>query len=454
MNQVDAIQITSNDRAPLPPVAKGAPIVGNALDMARDPADFFVRMYQQYGPIFRIKILKDSYTVLAGPEANLFMAKYSKQLLRSREFWQGMVSEFGASKLLVSEDGDTHTQLRRVMKRGFARSALDGRFQELIRITEGILDEQWQPGNDVFVVQAMQRMVTEQLGMLMMNQSPGAHVDDIRTFIKRVLEVRVTKQRPAFYLKAPSYRRAKARCLALGQSIIDQHQPDPESPTYFLDDLLQASAADKGLIPDSDLVSEVLSPYFAGLDTVANTTSAMVYELLKHPEILVKLEAEAGAIFAGGEITPKTVRDEMPISYGVLMETLRLHPIAVAAMRNATQDFLFHGYQIREGEPLYMATTVSHFLPRFYEDPDVFDIERFHKPRAEHRQPGAFAPFGLGPHACLGAGLAETLIMLSMATLIHRRTLRLNPVDYQMKLSVAPTPGPEMKFKVRVIGQR
>ena len=101
-----------------------------------------------------------------------------------------------------------------------------------------------------------------------------------------------------------------------------------------------------------------------------------------------------------------------------------------------------------------MATAVSHFLPEFYPDPYTFDIERYRKPRIEHRKPGAYAPFGLGPHTCLGAGMAEVLMMLGMGRLFYQLDMALSPPDYDLKLDVAPTPGPESKFKILVKGRR
>lgn len=51
----------------------GIPVIGNALAMAKDPAKFFVDCYRKHGPVFRIQILGNTYTVLAGAEAATFM---------------------------------------------------------------------------------------------------------------------------------------------------------------------------------------------------------------------------------------------------------------------------------------------------------------------------------------------------------------------------------------------
>src|SRR4029077_11387830 len=91
---------------------------------------------------------------------------------------------------------------------------------------------------------------------------------------------------------------------------------------------------------------------------------------------------------------------------------------------------------VEKDEPLFIAITVSHFLEQFYSIPTKFDITRFAPPRNEHKQAGAFAPFSLGDHTCLGVSIAEVQIALTMATLFHRLQMELAPSDYQMRMKV------------------
>jgi cytochrome P450 len=160
-----------------------------------------------------------------------------------------------------------------------------------------------------------------------------------------------------------------------------------------------------------------------------------------------------GQHFAAGPLAEAGLRS-MPALHGLVMETLRLYPIAILAMRYTNKTFTFAGCQVDADSPVYMATTVTHLMPEFFPEPEKFDITRYAPPRSEHRKPGAFAPFGLGPHTCLGAGMAEVQMMLTMATLLNRLDLELDPPDYTLKTIVNPAPGPEYGFKVRVIGRR
>ena len=441
-----------------PPLVDGTPLIGNTLSMARDPAAFFVSCYRQYGPAFRVRVLGREQTVIAGPEAAVFMGTaQGRECLRSKEFWEGLTSEYGAQRTITGEDGEVHKQLRSVLRRGYSRQAIEGRYDQVVAITEAALDRDWKPGAKVPVVPAMQYMVVDQLGILLTGEAPREYVEDIRLLITVILNVLVTKQRPRALLWDPRYRHAKARVNELGQAMIADRRaralPVPEQRT-LIDDIMAANVERPDLFPDSDLVLALTGPYLAGLDTVANTLAATVYAVLKHPEVLARVNQEADALFAGGVVDEKTLTTTIPAINGAISEAMRLYPIAVAQMRTATQDFEFEGTQIEADELLYVATSVPHFMDEFYPDPYRFDIDRYAKPRAEDRAPGAYSPFGRGQHLCLGKSLAEVQMALTIATLFHRRVLRLPTPDYTLKTKTAPTPGPSRRFAVRVAGRR
>lgn len=441
------------------PLVRGLPLLGSVFAMARDPARFFVDAYRKYGPVFRVRLVNQTYTVIAGVEAANFMGtREGKECLRSKEFWQGLVEEYGATRTLVGEDGETHKQLREIMKRGYSRDSIRGRYNELVEITDGAMRRDWLPGTEVPVVEAMQYMVVDQLGTILTGSAPLEYVKDIRTTILYILNVLVTRQRPKILLKRPQYKKAKARVFELGERMIAEMRAGlaskPADERNLIDDILQANVDHPEIMPDSDLVLTVTGPYVAGLDTVANTTAAIVYTVLKHPDVHARVLQEVDALFATGTIDEDALMKRIPSLQGAIMETMRLYPIAVAQMRTATRDFRFAGHLIRAGELLYVGTSVPHFMHEFYPDPEKFDIDRYAKPRAEHMQSGAYSPYGRGPHTCLGKSLAEVQIALSMARLFHRLDLELESENYVLKTKTAPTPGPAMDFKVRVRGYR
>ncbi|MFP5307671.1 MAG: cytochrome P450 [Gammaproteobacteria bacterium] len=441
------------------PHVAGWPIIGSLPGMAKDPARFFLDCYRKYGPVFRLDILGQKYVTIAGVEAANFLGtREGKECLRSKEFWQGLVAEYGATRILTGEDGESHKQLRDIMRRGYSKESIKGRYNELVAITDRVIERDWKTGQKVPVVQAMQYMVVDQLGTILTGAAPLEYVKDIRTTILYILNVLVTRQRPKILLKRPEYRKAKSRVFELGRKMIEQARARygkvPDEEKNLIDDVFAAHMETPEIMPASDLIVTLTGPYVAGLDTVANTTAAIVYTVLKHPEVKARVLAEVDALFADGTIQEEDLLKRIPALQGAIMETMRLYPIAVAQMRTATKDFVFEGHLIREGEMVYIGTSVPHFMEEYFPSPWTFDIDRYAKPRAEHLQSGAYSPFGRGPHTCLGKSLAEVQIALSMARLFYRLDLELDPPGYVLKTKTAPTPGPAMDFRVRVKGYR
>jgi cytochrome P450 len=313
---------TTAVRAPRAAFVRGLPFIGNVWEMGTDPGAFFVKCYREAGPIFRIRLFNKPYTVLAGPEANRFIAREGDTHLRSKEFWQEFVDEFGAKKNLVNTDGEMHDKIRKVLKRGYGRASISGGYQEIIDITDRILQDEWQPGQRLRVVPAMQRLAAEQLGIMVAGRAPGESVDDLRVFIRYALNVLVVHMRPRIMLRMPDYRRAKKRIFELGQRMIDSYDPgrvDPKQPT-LIDDIMAAAKQDETLFEGGELMMAVLGPYFAGLDTVANTTSAMLYAVLKHRDVHEQVLAEVDRVFAAGPVTPESLRT-MPVFHGACIRS-------------------------------------------------------------------------------------------------------------------------------------
>ncbi|MBI4940222.1 MAG: cytochrome P450 [Actinobacteria bacterium] len=440
-----------------PPAVRGLPLLGNLPGLANDPAAFLVRCYREYGPVFRIRVLNRNVTVLAGPDLARFMgSREGRTALRSKEVWQGLVDEYGARTSVLGADGAEHRRLRDLMRRGYSREALAGRMGDLVGITDQCLDQGWPAGGRVPVVEALQRLVVTQLGTLLTGRVPLDYVEDIRTTILTILNVHVVKQRPAVMLRLPRYQRAKARVVELSDLMIAEHAARPPHAAHertLVDDLMDAHADDPDLLSRNELVVALTGPYVAGLDTVANTLGGLVYLVLKHPDVLRRIRAESDEAFGAGPVGDDLV-ERLPATHGAVQEAMRLYPIAVAQPRVANRDFEYAGHTVLEGEDVYCAITVPHFLEEFFPDPGRFDIDRYTDERREHARPGAYAPFGKGPHTCLGKGIADVQMTVTAARLFHRLELALDPPDYTLRRKAVPTPGPASSFRVRVAGHR
>ena len=439
------------------PLVKGIPFIGSTFEMAKDPAAFFVRAYRDYGPVYQVNVFGRKQYVIAGVEsAKLMSTKKGRDGLRSKEFWQDFVDHFGASKTLTQIDGEEHRKMRTIMRKGFSREAAAGKYHMLTDIGDKSITRDWKQGDSIPVVEAFQYMIVQMIGEMMSGDAPLEYVKDIRTNILFLLNTLVARVRPKFFLKSPKFKKASKRVDELGEKLIAQFKAYADSgelPDNLLGDVYQAHIDDPEFVQARDLSVLLTGPYVAGLDTVANTVAAATYGILKTPGVLEKVQKEADDLYSKETITEMDIRN---LSYiqGCLKEAMRLWPIAVAQMRTTNHDMEFEGYLIPKDDLIFIGTSVPHFMDEYFPNPLDFDPERFNEERKEHMKPGVYAPFGRGPHSCLGQNLAEVLMGVIIARVFHRLNLSLDPQNYVLKTKSAPTPGPAMSFAVAVNSER
>ncbi len=435
------------------PIARGLPFVGNALSMARDIRGFLTSQYIELGPVFGIRMLHRRFTVLAGVEANRFLMNEGVRHFRSFEFWKDIVTRYGASRSVISSDGPDHATLRKTLRRGYSRQYAADRISDLADIARQETAA-WPLSRAWPVVPALQRIAGKQVGTLVGGVSPHRYIEDLDYFVY-VLQTSRFRARPALWSRR--FRRAAERMHELYLEVMAQHTGENRNRNGdkrdLIDDVLDLHESDPQFLPEADLKVNVLGPFLVALHTVAATCAFMLYALLKHPELLAQVQSEADHLFAGGEPTREGLRS-LNATHRTAMETMRMYPVAPVLIRTVTNSFEFAGYRIPAGENVIIATSVPHYLPEHFPEPERFDIERYTPERAEHRQPEVYAPFGLGAHRCLGSGFAEVQIAVTMATILHEAEFELVPVDYTLRTAMLPFLSPNKSFRVRVVRRR
>ncbi len=437
----------------LPPHANGLPFLGNALQMRVDPLGYFVRLYHQHGSVFRITLLGQTYTVMAGIEANRFLAREGDTYFSSENLFGGLAGELGSSKIMVAMDGPTHRYHRKLQQRGFSRGAFMARIPDVIRMTADAA-RAWKPGELVPLFPTFQRMITDQLGAVMLNFPIGERFDDLYTMTLTAMRVHVLKSHPGFLLRRSKYVQARERMLSYSRDILKWHRENPpvNRAPDLIDDMLNSVDENGDPIPEDMLIGSITGGYFAGMDTVSSTASYFLYAILKHPGLLARVLDEVDALFEGDSFGADAFR-KMTVLHNTAVETLRYYPIAPFTPRTVVQPFDFGGYHFAVGTEVYVAQTITHFLPEYYPNPNTFDPDRYERPD-QPKAAQVYAPFTLGAHTCLGAGWAEAHLMIVIAALLRTTVFRLNPRDPDAQIYGAPLPNPGRKFGVEVLGPR
>jgi cytochrome P450 len=443
------------ENAPKPPLVPGLPFIGIAHKLFRDPLAYFVGLYHQYGPIFRIKLFDRDITVMAGIDANHFLNRDGNNILNSEKLFGSFGREFNTDVFLTAMDGQKHKHLRKQSRRGYSRSAMIPHLAELLQIVDTFTDS-LKAGETFDVLTTIQYLVTQQLGVVIAGRTPDDYFPDLQRFLNYNINVKVLRMWPEFMMRMPAYKRSKARVIELGKEVLAAHRAKQnqgeEGVNDLIDDLLRAKDIDGRPYDEAMLLAATVGPYFAGIDTVASSLSFLIYTVLKHPEVMAQVQEEAKRVFADGVPTLTDLKG-MEVLHGAAIETLRIYPVAPFTPRVAKDPFEFHGYQVEAESEVFFAQTVTHYLPEFYPNPTQFDPMRFAK-GSGRGAPGAFAPYTLGDHLCLGAGIAETQMMLIMARLLYRLDLSLTAPNYEVTVYAAPLPNPGRKFRVRVVGKR
>ena len=174
----------------------------------------------------------------------------------------------------------------------------------------------------------------------------------------------------------------------------------------------------------------------------------MLKRLLENPELKARVQKEVDEQFSKG-IPDKETLLSMYDLMGLVRETLRLQPTGFGITRTATQDFTYKGYDIKKGQDILLFTTADHLNADYFPSPHRFDIERYREPRKEHKQ-AVYAPFGKGPHMCLGAGLAELMLPLNMGLILYHWDIKAACDLKKVKLTFNPAPVLSNNFTIQV----
>lgn len=450
MTSTPAASSTRAVPSALPPRLPGIPFLTDNLNMLNDPLRYLVRGYQTLGPVFRTRMGLIEYTILAGLEANLLLQREGEEIFGSEKLFGGMARQFDTDVMMTMLDGEEHRHMRKIMRPGFAKSSVAPHIGPVVGVVQEYATR-WKSGDTVPVFDTMRRLICDQIGLIGTGVRPGERYRDVVTFLQGAMNVEVTKVWPRVLLRRESYKRAKASVLELGREIVELHRSNPPGEggraRDLIDDILAGDRPDGEPFTESDLIAMATGPYIAGIDTLASTLSFFVYAVLKHPEVRARLEADADELFANGMPELNAFRKAESL-HAAAIETLRRYSVTPFTPRNITKQFEFAGFTLRPGTDVMIAQAVTHMLPEFYPDPEKFDIDRhIGKPQPPV---GVFAPYTLGAHTCLGAGMAEALMLINMAALLKFAKLDLTSPDYEVPIRTMPLPNPGQKFAVIV----
>ena len=387
---------------------RGYPVLGNGIELIRDPLGYLTFIRNAYGDYIRLSVGPFSFVTLANPaDIHQVLVKDHAKYVKSRNY--------AALKLLLEDglitaEGEVWKRKRKIVQPAVHPSRLDHFVPMIARCTEEML-ARFEPGKRLDIHQEMTRLTLRIIGLIVMSQDLDGQAKGIGEAIDYLLHFadRYTNSliRPPIWTPLPSFakmRRYLKHFDELVMPLVEERRRSSrkQSEPDLLDRLLEASERD-GQLSDRDLRSEIFTMIVAGHETTANALSFCWYLLAKNPETTAALRQEAKAVFGKGPITAEVI-SELKVADRVLREAMRLYPPVWAIERDPIEDVNLGGFDVPKGTTVLLSQWLTHRDPRHWENPLQFDPDRFLPERSAHRPRYAYFPFGAGPRVCVGCG--------------------------------------------------
>jgi len=312
---------------------------------------------------------------------------------------------------LIDEDEPRHTQLRRLINRGFTPRMVRKLETAFRQIATETIDKVANKGECDFVEDVSVPMpillIAEMIGIRREDrarfhrwsddliagdgnrdnpeimQRSGQALREYGDYLKEIFEDR---------RKQPQDDLVSILVGARDQGLIGENKYEMEIRARPIDTSQIERLEQTRDLADDELVMLMVLLLVAGNETTRNGISGGMSLLIENPEERQKLIDDPSLI---------------PVA---VEEMVRLVSPVQSFARHATQDTELRGRKIRKGDIVLMLYPSANLDPDEFEDPEVFRIDR------DPRHLG----FGVGNHFCLGANLARMEMRVAFQELLRR----------------------------------
>lgn len=426
---------------PLPPGHWGLPFLGETLQFFADPK-FAEKRHQQYGDVFKTRLLGTPTVFLRGAIANRFI--FTDETQRFTVTWPPSTKALLGSLSLALQTGATHQSRRKLLAQAFMPRALSGYMATMATITHQYL-QRWQQQDHLTWYPELRNYTFDVACKLLVgfdqgSQTPLGHW--FETWCQGLFSIPLNLPWTRFG-KAMVCRRQLLKEL---ERIILDRQNHPPSSHDALGLLITAEDDNGDRLSLDELKEQVLLLLFAGHETLTSAIASFCLLVAQHPDVVEKLRWEQHHLPA--DLTLDTLK-QMTYLEQVLQEVMRLVPPVGGGFRKVIHACEFSGYHIPEGWNVLYQINTTHQDGTLYPNPDQFNPDRFRREEMGDRQKYGYLPFGGGIRECLGKEFARLEMKVFAACLLRGYTWELLP-DQDLSMITVPTPHPRDGLKVKV----
>lgn len=415
-----------------PPVVSGAkPGSGHFEEFCLNPAPFLLRCHEECGEVASFDLAGLKTTLLVGEDAHEAVYRAPDSQLSAAQAYQLMVPVFGQGIQYGAPPAIERQQLK-IQAAGLRHDRMV-HYAPIIaqEVREWIAD--WPDEGEEDFYEKFTELTLKTSTHCLMGADFRASMSDEFRGLYHDLEMSVD---PAGLADPNQHgEMAQRRDIArarLGELIGDrvaQRQQALARGERFHDmfqHYLDATYADGTPLTDHEIAGMVVWFMFAGHHTSGNTSSWMLVELTRHPDLMAEIVAELDTLLGDSEAIGFQSLREMPLLDAFLEEVLRLHAPLVTLTRRVMKDFHYKDYVIEAGGNVMVSPYVAHRQPEIFDDPLTFNPKRRFPDG-----PFAYLPFGGGRHKCVGNAFALLQVKTIFAYLLRKFEFELSePPEY------------------------
>ncbi|KAK4481510.1 hypothetical protein RD792_012411 [Penstemon davidsonii] len=415
------------NKAKLPPGSMGLPYIGETLQLySQDPNFFFSDRQRRYGEIFKTSILGCPSVMLASPEAARFVLINQAHLFKPT-YPKSKETLIGPSALFFHQ-GDYHMRIRKLVQGSFYPESIRNLVPGIETLIVSALNS-WADGGRVINTFSEMKKLSFEVGILAI----FGHLEPHYTEELKKNYIIVDRGYNSFPTNLPGtkYRKALKARKRLGEilnNIARERREKKLEEKNLLSCMLNFKDDDKGeILSEDQLADNIIGVLFAAQDTTASAMTWILKYLHDNPKFLEAVKAEQTQIYQSNDngkshLTWNQTRN-MPFTYKVISESLRMSSIISFTFREAVRDVEFEGYHIPKGWKVMPLFRNIHHNPDLFADPQKFNPTRFENVP----KPNTYMPFGSGVHSCPGNELAKLEMLIFVHHLAsHFRYTQLN----------------------------
>jgi len=408
------------------------PIVGVIAEFLKNPNEMMKRCYNDYGQVFTIPIFHKRITFLIGPEAQSLFFKSGDDTLSQDECYHFMTAVFGPGVVYDAPRKKRQMQFQ-TMANGLRTSRMKTYIAKIQEETLQYLNENWNSDSGTI---DLYKSLSE---LTILTASRCLHGDDVREHMFADLQTLYhdldegLTPLTTLWSTAPTQRhikRDKARkelILLFGKVIKERREhPERSDGTDILSLFMEMKYKDGSPVTDEEVTGLLIALLFAGQHTSCVTSTWTMLLLLHNPKVLTRVMEEQ-VQFADKDVLDLEDVQQMSLMHNCMREALRMCPTFIMLLRQVMKDtsVTVNGktHHIPKDDLVAVSPTVSMRLPTSFENPDVFDPDRFTPPREEHKTPYAYMGFGGGMHSCMGQVFAYVQVKTILSVILKRYEL-------------------------------